>query len=62
MEDGKKIDAAYIKSLTKPTEKFLCKLSDNTFKIRFGAFRIRDMDSGIVLVDVSEDEVAVEEE
>ena len=40
----------------------MCKLSDNFYNIKFGAFRIRDIDSGIVLVDVSEDEVAAEGE
>jgi hypothetical protein len=47
-----------VKSLTGPTDHFLCKLSDNTFNIKFGAFRIRDIDSGFVLVDVSEEELA----
>ena len=33
-------------------------MADNTFGIKFGAFRIRDMDSGFILVDVSEQEVS----
>ena len=51
----------FVKQLGAPTEKFLCKLTDNIYKIKFGAFRIRDMTSGIVLVDVSEEEVGLEE-
>lgn len=41
-----------IRTLTAPTSKFLCTLKDNTYNIKFGAFRIRDMDSGITLIDV----------
>ena len=40
--------------LNKPTSKFLCKLSDNTYGIKFGAFSIRDMNSGFVIVDIKE--------
>lgn len=47
----------YIRSLTEPTEKFLCSLKDNTFNIKFGAFRIRDMVSGFTLVDVQESDL-----
>ena len=46
-----------IRSLSQPTEKFLCSLKDNTYGITFGAFRIRDMDSGVVLVDVQESDL-----
>ena len=46
-----------VKSLTSPTEKFLCSLRDNNYNIKFGAFKIRDMISGAVLVDVSEDDL-----
>ena len=62
MEEGQVPDVSYVKALKQPTDKFLCKLSDNIYKIQFGAFRIRDMDSGITLVDVSAEEVAVDEE
>lgn len=41
-----------IRTLTEPTAKFLCALKDNEYDIKFGAFRIREMDSGITLVDV----------
>ena len=42
----------YVKSLTAPTENFLCKLSDNWPKLQFKGFRIRDMVSKLCLVDV----------
>ena len=56
MDDSSKVTPEYIKALTGPTEKFLCSFADNTFGIKFGAFRIRDMDSGFVLVDVPDQE------
>ena len=37
-----------------PTNSFLCKLSDNWPKFKFGGFKIRDMISKITLVDVPE--------
>ena len=40
--------------MTNPTDKFLCKLSDNWPKFKFGGFKIRDMISKITLVDVPE--------
>ena len=46
------ITSEYVKQLTNPTDKFLCKLSDNWPKFRFGGFKIRDMISKITLVDV----------
>ena len=46
-----------VRTLTGPTEKFQCSLLDNTYKIKFGAFRVRDMTSGVVLVDVKDDEL-----
>jgi len=44
----------HIRTLSAPTERFLCALKDNTFDIKFGAFRIRDMISGYTLIDVRE--------
>ena len=35
----------------------MCSLKDNTYGIKFGAFRIRDMVSGLVLVDVAESDL-----
>ena len=46
------ITADYVKNLTNPTDKFLCKLSENWPKFKFGGFKIRDIVSGITLVDV----------
>ena len=50
--ESTKITPDYVQSLTEPTANFLCKLSDNTYNVRFGAFRIRDMVSKLTLVDV----------
>src|SRR5947209_3391692 len=47
----------YVKSLTKPTAHFLCKLSDNWAHLKFGGFKIRDMLYGITLVEVLDDEI-----
>ena len=44
-------------NLMEPTDRFLCKLNDNWPKFKFGGFRIRDMVSKLVLVDVPEQEV-----
>lgn len=41
--------------LSRPTDIFLCPLSANTYGIDFLSFRIRDMDSGAVLFEVSKD-------
>ena len=43
-----------VRQLTQPTSHFLCQLKDNTFNIKFGAFRIREMTNNVVLVDVKE--------
>ena len=47
-----RITPEYVMGLTRPTDKFLCKLADNWPKFRFGGFKIRDMLSKITLVDV----------
>ena len=47
--------------LTQPTDQFLCKISDNWAKLRFGGFKIRDCVSNLVLVEVADDEVENEE-
>ena len=47
----------YVKSLTAPTDVFLCKLADNWPKLSFKGFKIRDMISNITLVDVPTDEI-----
>jgi len=50
----------YVKSLTGPTEQFLCRLADNSPKLAFKGFRIRDMISNITLVDVPLDDIEAE--
>lgn len=52
----------YVRSLTGPTDQFLCRLSDNTFKLSFKGFTIRDMISNVTLVDVPQDEISDETE
>lgn len=42
----------YIRTLTAPTQNFLCTLKDNSYNIKFGSFRLRDMTSGFTLIDV----------
>ena len=44
-----------IMELKAPTEKFLCKLSDNWPNFQFKGFKIRDMVSNITLVEVAEE-------
>ena len=51
------VSPEYVQTLMKPTDKFLCKLSDNWPKFKFGGFKIRDVQSGITLVDVPEQDV-----
>ena len=46
------ISPDYVRSLTGPTEQFLCRLTDNWPKVAFRGFSIRDMISNITLVDV----------
>ena len=51
------ITVDYVANLQQPTSKFLCKLSDNWPKFKFGGFKIRDIDSKITLVEVPEQDV-----
>ena len=46
-----------VRALIAPTDAFMCKLKDNVYKIKFGSFRIRDIQSGFVLVDVKEEDL-----
>lgn len=46
-----------IRGLSKYTDKFYCNLKDNTFKIKFVNFRVRDLDSGFVLFEVKDDSI-----
>jgi hypothetical protein len=47
----------FVRSLTAPTDQFLCRLADNSPKLQFKGFRIRDMVSNITLVDVPIDDI-----
>ena len=51
-----------VKSFNKPTKSFLCPLSANTVNVRFVRYKIRDITSGIVLVDIQDDSAAGEDE
>ena len=51
------ITVELVKELQAPTEKFLCKLTDNWPKLKFGGFKIRDIISGYTLVEVADDEI-----
>ncbi len=46
----------YVKNLTEPTDRFLCKLSDNWADFKFRGFKIREMTQNITLVDVPDEE------
>ena len=54
------ITPEYVANLKEPTNTFLCKLSDNWPKFKFGGFKIRDVASQITLVDVPEQDVDVD--
>jgi hypothetical protein len=43
------------RKLTKYTDKFMCNLSDNTYKIKFLLFKVRDLESNQVLFEVASD-------
>jgi len=51
-----KITPDYVLSLTKGTDHFLCPLSANIYNIQFLSFRVRDVESGYVLFEISRDE------
>lgn len=53
---SKTITVTDIQKLTEPTKQFLCKLSDNVYGVKFGAFKIRDMESGFVIVDIRDED------
>mmetsp|Transcript_2578 Transcript_2578/g.2364 ORF Transcript_2578/g.2364 Transcript_2578/m.2364 type:complete len:178 (-) Transcript_2578:28-561(-) len=42
-------------SHTHATSEFLCSLNANIFDIRFGSFRLRDMDTNTILLDLERD-------
>jgi hypothetical protein len=56
-----KITPEYVIALDKPTDRFLCPLSANTYNIKFLAFRIRDVESGYVLFEIETDPNDIED-
>ena len=61
VETNDAVTPDYVKQLTGPTDKFLCKLTDNWAKFRFRGFKIRDMVSNITLVEVPDDDIENEQ-
>ncbi len=51
-----KITPEYVLALTGPTDSFMCPLSANIYNIQFLSFRVRDVESGYVLFEISRDE------
>jgi hypothetical protein len=49
------ISISEIRELKSYTDRFLCKITDNTYNIKFVNFRVRDLDSGFVLFEVKDD-------
>lgn len=56
MENKIEITPEYVKNLKEFTEKFLCEITDNIFKLKFLKFSVRDMDSGFVFFEVADEE------
>lgn len=50
------ITPEYVKNLTNSSDKFLCDVKDNLYKLRFLKFSVRDMDSGYCLFEVADEE------
>lgn len=46
----------YVSSLTEATDRFLCPLSANVYGIEFVYFKVRDLESGTVLFEVSNED------
>jgi hypothetical protein len=49
-----------VKTFPDFTDKFLCEIKDNIYQIKFLKFRVRDMESGFVLFEVSDEENQVD--
>lgn len=56
MEIKKDITPEEALQLTGPTPTFYGPIVDKVYGIKFGAFRMRDIDSGIVLFDIEAEE------
>ena len=50
--DKESFDPAAAREMTGPSKNFFCKPSDNIYNIKFLRYKIRDVDSGITLVDI----------
>ena len=51
----KNITPETVLSYNQATSEFLCELSDNIYDIRFGSFRMRDMENNRVLFEIERD-------
>jgi hypothetical protein len=58
----RRVSPADVLAFTGPTTEFLCPLEANVFDIQFGAFKIRDADSGTVLLDIEREYQAFTED
>ena len=52
LKSKKTITPEIVKSLKGPTDKFLCPISANIYEIDFLGFKIRDLDTNTVLLDI----------
>ena len=48
------ITPEYVREMNKPTDRMLCFLKDNNV-LRFGQYRIKDYESGMTLMQISEE-------
>ncbi|CAG9333873.1 unnamed protein product [Blepharisma stoltei] len=55
------ITPEYVSQLTEATSTFLCPLSANVYGIEFVYFKVRDLESGMVLFEVQSEEDSVSE-
>ena len=62
MESELKLTIEDAKALDKPWTKFHCTPEDNIYGIEFGDFRLRDIESGVTLVEITADERKIGEE
>ena len=51
-----KVTPEQVLALNKPSQTFLCPLSANIYSIQFLSFKVRDVESGYVLFEISRDE------
>ena len=53
-EGGSMLSPEIVKALESPSDRMLCMLKDN-YLIRFGAYSIKDYESGLVLMHITEE-------